>query len=159
MILTVTGHRPNKIGGYNPNSPLRIKVRDKIYDFLVEHKPELAITGMALGVDQEFAVICDQLHIPFIAAIPFSGQEKRWPQDSQEHYNDLLTLADQVEVVCDGGYAAYKMQKRNRWMVDKATDVLAIWDGTNGGTANCVAYAEAVNKPIHRINPLELLNA
>jgi uncharacterized phage-like protein YoqJ len=156
MILTVTGHRPNKIGGYNPNSPLRVKVRSKIYDFLAEHKPELAISGMALGVDQEFATICDQLNIPFIAAIPFAGQEKRWPADSQTYYQELLALAQEVVVVTDGNYAAYKMQKRNRWMVDKATDILAVWDGTTGGTANCVAYAEAVNKPIHRINPLEL---
>lgn len=156
MILTVTGHRPNKIGGYNPNSPLRIKVRSAIYDFLTEHKPELAISGMAIGVDQEFATICDQLQIPFIAAIPFVGQEKKWPQETQDHYNDLLTLAQEVTITSDGPYAAYKMQKRNRWMVDKATDVLAVWDGTTGGTANCVSYAEAINKPIHRINPLEL---
>lgn len=156
MILTVTGHRPNKIGGYNPNSSLRVKVRSKIYDFLVEHKPELAVSGMAIGVDQEFAAICDQLNIPFIAAIPFLGQEKKWPTDTQAHYQELLALAQEVVTVSDGGYAAYKMQKRNRWMVDKATDILAVWDGTTGGTANCVAYAEAVNKPIYRINPLEL---
>ena len=33
-------------------------------------------------------------------------------------------------------------------MVDNCTHVLAMWDGSEGGTANCVKYAQAVNKPI-----------
>lgn len=156
MILAVTGHRPNKIGGYNLNSPLRTVVRQEMEQFLLEHKPELGISGMALGVDQDFAKLCIKHSIPFVAAIPFEGQESRWPKESQDEYNEILEHAKEIAFIAPKGYAAYKMQKRNRWMVDRSTDVLAIWDGTTGGTANCVAYAEAINKPIHRINPMEL---
>jgi uncharacterized phage-like protein YoqJ len=45
------------------------------------------------------------------------------------------------------------MQIRNEWMVDRADQVIAIWDGTSGGTANCVEYATKMNKPILRIDP------
>jgi uncharacterized phage-like protein YoqJ len=42
------------------------------------------------------------------------------------------------------------MQIRNEWMVDNAHIVLALWDGSSGGTGNCIKYAnrKSVNKPI-----------
>jgi uncharacterized phage-like protein YoqJ len=33
------------------------------------------------------------------------------------------------------------MQRRNEWMVERADVILALWNGSSGGTANCVAYA------------------
>jgi hypothetical protein len=33
-------------------------------------------------------------------------------------------------------------------MVDHADMVIALWDGTSGGTANCVNYAKAQHKQI-----------
>ena len=45
------------------------------------------------------------------------------------------------------------MQKRNEYMVDLADRVIAVWDGSKGGTANCVKYAEKVGKEIIRIEP------
>lgn len=45
------------------------------------------------------------------------------------------------------------MQIRNQWMVDRADQVIGIWDGTSGGTANCLEYATSKNKPILRIDP------
>lgn len=32
------------------------------------------------------------------------------------------------------------------WMVEYSDAVLALWDGTTGGTGNCVEYARRVNK-------------
>lgn len=48
--------------------------------------------------------------------------------------------------VCKGGYSPAKMQVRNMWMVEYSDAVLALWDGTTGGTGNCVEYARRVNK-------------
>ena len=45
------------------------------------------------------------------------------------------------------------MQTRNEWMVDKADVVIACFDGTNGGTANCVNYAREKNKELIIIDP------
>lgn len=55
MILAVTGHRPDKIGGYDRNNPLRKKLLVKIDATLARLKPERVLTGMALGVDQDVA--------------------------------------------------------------------------------------------------------
>lgn len=158
MILAITGHRPPKIGGYDPTAPLRVAVRAAIRKHLLEFKPEKGISGMALGVDQDFAEECHALDIPFVAAVPFKGQEGAWPEAARAHYDYLLGLAETVVVVRGGGFAAWKMQERNKWMVDRCSHLLAVWDGSSGGTANCVEYAKSQSKPITRINPKELLH-
>ena len=49
------------------------------------------------------------------------------------------------------------MQERNEWMVNNCDVLIAVWDGTSGGTANCVKYAESLQLDIRRINPKELI--
>ncbi len=146
MILAVTGHRPPKLGGYT------IEAGERLYRFatrkLAELDPESVITGMALGFDTAVARACLYLNIPYVAAIPFIGQESQWPLSSQATYEFLLKNAASVEIVTDGGYTAEAMQLRNEWMVDNGTDVGALWNGTAGGTGNCVKYAEKHHKPV-----------
>lgn len=156
MKIAFTGHRPDKLGGYKDDNPIKKLVVDKIVELLKKYQPEEVIVGMAVGVDQWAAEACLKLGIPFVAAIPFAGQESRWPKASQDRYRFLLSKAKETVTVCSGGYAAWKMQTRNEWMVDDADLVIAVWDGSSGGTANCVSYANKTETPIDRINPKEL---
>lgn len=153
MIVSFTGHRPSKLGGYILPNPTYLHVCREIDKALQELKPEKIITGMALGVDQWAANIAIRLGIPFIAAVPFVGQEKAWPQASQKIFNKLLEKAAEVVIVSEGEYSAYKMQIRNEWMVDRADKIIAIWDGSKGGTGNCVEYAKSKGKEIFYIDP------
>ncbi len=153
MIVAFTGHRPDKLGGYGKVNLLRDQIMYLIADQLDVWKradPKIrGITGMALGVDQWAALCCTRVgFIPYVAAIPFAGQESQWPLESQELYRQLLSHAEQVVTVSSGGYAASKMQRRNEWMVDHCDQLLAVWDGSPGGTANCIGYALAKKKPI-----------
>jgi uncharacterized phage-like protein YoqJ len=152
-VVAFTGHRPTKCGGYDvPNETYNRICRD-IQSALERLGPKRVISGMALGVDQWAAQICVDMNIPFIAAVPFEGQEKVWPAKSKKLYQELLDKAERIVVVVKGKYAAWKMQRRNEWMVDNCDVVIAIWDGSSGGTANCVAYAKSVGKKIIRIAP------
>lgn len=153
MIVAFTGHRPDKLGGYKLPNPTYIKVCKEIDKTLKELKPEKIITGMALGVDQWAANIAHKLNIPYLAAIPFENQECKWPEDSQRIFRILRKLASEEVIVSEGAYAAHKMQVRNEWMVDHCDVLIAIWDGSKGGTGNCVEYAKSVNKKIIYINP------
>ena len=153
MILAVTGHRPPKIGGYDPAEPMRVWVRDQLVLALRTLHPVWGITGMALGVDQDFAQVCADLGIPFTAAVPCTGHDATWPDTSRRYYKHLLACAAEIFVVSPGPYAPWKMQVRNEWMVDHADEVLAVWDGSSGGTANCVAYVRRVGKNVRRIFP------
>lgn len=151
MVYAFTGHRPNKIGGYN-NS---VNKRNALFEALnkIHFQEPLFLSGMALGVDQWVAEYAISSNIPFVACIPFEGQESRWPTESRVHYHFLLNHAKHRVYVCSRGYAAWKMQKRNEYMVDHCDILIAVWDGTDGGTANCYRYAEKLGKSIIRINP------
>lgn len=151
--VAFTGHRPDKLGGYKLPNSTYLYVCQQIEKTLIEVKPDRIISGMALGVDQWAAFIAWKLKIPFLAAIPFINQESMWPEQSRKTYHALLKVASEQVIVSEGAYSAEKMQIRNAWMVDHCDKLIAIWDGTPGGTGNCVKYAQAVGKEIIFINP------
>lgn len=75
-------------------------------------------------------------------------------------YNNILNKADEVIIVSYGNYAAWKMQKRNEHMIDRLSNnndfLIAVWDGSSGGTANCIKYAKNMNKNIIHIDPYNI---
>lgn len=146
MIVTGTGHRPNKLGGYSAKAFK--KLVNLASEILVELKPNMVISGMALGWDQALATAAILNNIPFTAAIPFQGQQNAWPDKSRVIFSKLLEKASKQVVICKGNYAAWKMQKRNEWMVDNSDIVIALWDGSSGGTANCISYANKIKKKV-----------
>lgn len=147
MILCGTGHRPAKLGSYDQGD----KLISLATDALQELRPKEVISGMALGWDQALAIAAIRLDIPVIAAVPFKGQELVWNQESQDVYNSILDRCKQVNIISDGGYTIAKMMLRNNWMVDNSTHVLALWNGSRGGTYQTVKYAQKVGKPIRNL--------
>lgn len=155
MIVTFTGHRPNKLGGYATEGNSKYEAcYNRIVEALHSLAPSKAISGMALGVDQWAAWACVEMGIPFIAAVPFHGQESLWPESSKHQYFELLKKAEEVHTVSEGGYLPMKMHERNQWMVDNADVIIAVWDGSPSGTGKCVQYATQKGKKIYRINPI-----
>jgi len=155
-----TGHRPDKLGGYDENNPLAKFVRSR----LEKHVLELIgkgftrfISGGAIGVDTWAAEIVLRLReehdLHLTIARPFPSQAGKWNEQTRERFEALCAKADHVVDVSPDPYAAWKMQKRNEWMVDHSHLVLAVWDKTPGGTANCVNYAKKKNKPVAVITP------
>ena len=149
MIISATGHRPNKLGGY-ADAVLEIQV-GLAEGYLKKRRPKEVISGLALGWDTAWAIAAIKLDLPVIAAIPFSGQESMWPAASKQRYLLIKSLCDKVKIVSEGAYAPWKMQVRNKWMVDNSDRVAALWDGSSGGTGNCVAYAQSVARPIDNL--------
>jgi uncharacterized phage-like protein YoqJ len=43
------------------------------------------------------------------------------------------------------------MQRRNEWMVDRADKLVALWDGSWGGTFNCIEYARKKGVPFDNL--------
>ena len=156
--ICVTGHRPNKMYGYNLQDVRWIKLKELFKKILVENSCTEAITGMALGVDTVFALAVIELKnsgydIKLHCAIPCKNHSSKWINESVELYNKILKKADIVKLVSNEEYKPWLMQRRNEYMVDLADMVIAVWDGTSGGTENCVKYADKIGKSIMRINP------
>lgn len=142
MILGFTGHR-------------RIENYEKLYPAIVgklkELNPKHTISGMAIGADMLFAVICIRLSIPFIAAVPFKEQESKWPEQIQKQYYKLLNKAKNVVIVSEGEYDPKKFQIRNEWIVDNSDEMLAYWNGKQSGTGNCIRYALEISRKVTNI--------
>jgi uncharacterized phage-like protein YoqJ len=150
MIYSGTGHRPEGFGGYKRCSQLT----RYLSSILPGYSPTKIISGMALGFDQSFAHAAVENGIPFIAAVPFLGQADIWPKEAQEEYEHLLSLAEDVVIVCEGGFAPHKYIKRDHWMSDHANAMLALWDGRKkGGTYQCLSYSKQIKLPVYNVWP------
>ena len=160
MILFLTGHRKVEGAYYRKDNEDWQWVEARLHDVYMEHlrryRKELeVVSGMAAGFDQLGARVALELGIPVTPAIPFVGQEKKWPAWAQTEYKKLLKRCLPPKVVCDPGYAPWKMDARNRWMVDVGDKGVACWDGSLGGTNNCIQYALSQSKTLIRLDPAE----
>lgn len=144
MILSVTGHRPDKLGGYSEQN--RIELVDFAKKQLTKFRPSMVLCGMAIGWDLAIAEAAASLAIPFVACVPCEGQASKWPQESRARYDSLIKRAADVAMMPGGPYSAWKMQARNMYMVDRSNRLLALWNGSAGGTKNCVDYAIKVDR-------------
>ncbi len=146
MIAAMTGHRPEKIANWQ-------YVDTQIVHAFKDLGITLVIQGMAAGVDIRSAKLAHNQNIPFVCARPWKGHKPR--KADERDYEKALTHAHSVVDVTDyEDYpGAWVYQKRNEYMVDNADFVIAVWDGTSGGTANCVKYALKKEVPVWRINP------
>jgi uncharacterized phage-like protein YoqJ len=145
MIIAGTGHRPDKLGGYDPHTSL--KVARLAVRVLEHYQPQLVISGMAQGWDMALAQAAVSLKIPYHAYVPFNGHHLVWPSATKAYYRALLARAEVLEVCSAGDYTPRAMQIRNQRMVNKCDFLAALWNGSPGGTANCLSYATFTNTP------------
>ncbi len=151
MIIVATGHRPNKIlvngePAYDGTAfELLRSFARSVLSGQTQVRPTI-VGGMALGWDQAIAMAAIDLDYPLHAYVPFVGQEARWPKESQHRYRRILENAARVHIVSHGTYAAWKLHKRNQEMVMVADRIVALWDGSDGGTKNCIDYAKKMQK-------------
>lgn len=159
--ISFTGHRPSKLGGYDETSKriiaIKRELKHKICD-AIQLGYQTFISGMAMGVDTWAAEIVleykkDYDDLQLVCAVPFTGQEMRWHEDTKKRYWKILDSADEINIVSDGGYSPEKMQTRNEWMVDNSGLVISVWDGTSGGTGNCVRYVKKQKTKMWTIDP------
>lgn len=153
-IAAVTGHRPDKLGReYDGVGPYSDRIRSWLWLQVKTLDITQGISGMALGTDMLWAEVCIELGIPFVAAVPCDNQDKMWPQKSKDRYKALIAKAERVVNVSPGPYAAWKMQRRNIWMIDNSGILLSVYDGTQGGTRNCIEYAKGqqIKRPDYKI--------
>jgi uncharacterized phage-like protein YoqJ len=168
-IITITGHRPNKLDNDYDMSGVKSKALFVLLEgiFKTENATDI-IVGMALGTDTIAALVALNNNLELTCAIPFIGQEDLWPKKSQDIYHSILKKAHKVEIVSNGPKPTkpWEISKafndRNKWMVDQLTPgrdkVVAVWDGSPGGTKNCVDYAVTKQPGIEiiRINPTDM---
>ena len=118
------------------------------------------ITGVARGVDiwagqAVLKLRAQNLAIKLVAASPYKGFEDRWSDSWKEQYSFLIQWADAVRYICPD-YSKGAFQKRNEWMVDRSSRVIAFYNGESGGTRNTIRYAESKGVQITNLLQSEL---
>jgi uncharacterized phage-like protein YoqJ len=151
-----TGHRPDKLGSYHKLEQSERVIVPQLVNYLqafhslFADSPEdkiLVISGMAQGWDTWLALAALESGIcHLMVSIPCIGQESPWPPKAQERHRFIVSQADQVVIVCEN-YDYDSMSLRNEYMVDESELVLAMWNGTRGGTGNCIDYCNEVGRP------------
>lgn len=163
MKVGVTGHRPDKLWGYNIYVKPYLVLRSRFRQLLMDLNCEEGFSGMALGTDMVFALAILDLKkqgvdIKLHCAIPCKNHSSKWinPMDIAL-YNKILELADTVKIVSNVEYSPWTMQVRNKYIVNHVDKMVSLYNGDpTGGTANCVNYAKEVGKEIIIITPKEI---
>lgn len=144
-----TGHRPDKLPwGDNERDPRCVALKASMareIETLYHRDFRHFISGMALGADLFFAeaVLSLREKYPDLileAAVPCLTQASRWPEREQTRWRSILAAAD-LETVVQRNYDRWCMHRRDRYMVDRASTILAAFDGTPGGTFYTLNYA------------------
>lgn len=163
MKLCFTGHR--KVEGLYPPHGRWNGILNKMSDIVFQATKvgyTEFISGGAVGFDQVAAkavIVVKAFGTPITLtmALPFKGFDAKWPQASREELALLMAGADSTIYVSEPGYAAWKLMKRNEYMVNNANSVMALYlDNTSGGTLNCMNYAMKNSRPILVLNPITL---
>lgn len=156
-----TGHRPDKFSfKYNEESPDCKKCKTTLKKVIIRlcySGVTKFYTGMAIGIDIWAAEIVLSLQKEFdlelYCIIPFKGQEDNWSYEYQERYRHILECCrDEVYINEDYDKRSYK--KRNKFLVDNAEVLVAVFDKKmmNSGTRQTVRMALKCKKEIIYIN-------
>ena len=144
-----TGHRPEKLPWReDENDPrcLALKARlaaavEEAYDKGMRH----FLCGMARGADFYFCEAVLELRarrpgVTLEAVIPFEEQAARWSERDRDRYYALVAACDD-ETMVQRRYDKGCMLRRNRYLVDHAARLIAVYDGMLGGTMYTISYA------------------
>lgn len=160
-----TGHRPQKLP-FDLNvedarcTALKEELRKQIINLIENENVTHFISGMALGTDLMAAEIVLDLKVSYPgitleSAIPCETQAVKWTVSQRERYYDIAAQCDK-ETMLQSHYTPDCMDKRNRYMVDHADFILAVWNGKPSGTGRTVTYARGKNRTVIVIDPVSL---
>lgn len=103
------------------------------------------VSGMAQGFDlaaAEAVVHLRGLHpdAELECAVPYPGFDRGFAPDDGDRFRTLLAAADSVVYVADG-YSPSVFHRRNDYLVDNCSLLVAWWDGRRSGTGYTVSRA------------------
>lgn len=160
-VCCFTGHRIQKLPWLTDKfNQITISLRSILKTTILQKIDEgydYFISGMALGIDMLCADIVLELktshpEIKLECALPCEEQTRFWQEAQRQDYLDILNKADYITVLSKR-YNQACLHQRNQYMVQKSDCLIAIWNGTNGGTKNTIMLASKYRVPVDIINP------
>ena len=122
----------------------------EVIDRVIERGYKTFLVGMAWGFDLkvfEILLTKKNKNIDIIACVPCENQQIYYKNYEKEKYLEYIKKADKI-VYVSKEYFDGCMQKRNRYMVDNSSNLVAYLYSNMGGTKNAVSYEEKQGKNI-----------
>lgn len=161
LTCAFTGHRPSKLSYLrNADHPDYRRLSDMLRATCLELYGEgftRFLSGMALGVDMLAAEVVlkvreEHPEVSLACVLPCRDQANRWREADRLRYQDILRQAD--EVVClQESYSRFAMLARDRYLVKHSDCLLAVFNGSPGGTKYTVDCALRAGRRVVRIDP------
>lgn len=178
--------------GYDRANPLRVRIREEIrrvtqelldkpperktdVDYLdnflsraewhvdYHELPALGVSGVALGADTDACGVWLRMGLPYLALVPFPGQDSRWPKPSRDAYAQVLAHAAGVymchaERPATDQQAGDLLKARDEVLCCVSDELIAVFDGSKGGTSHTVRKWDGFGGRgrLHRIDPREI---
>ena len=156
-----TGHRPDKLPWGEDEADPRCKRLKRSLAQAVEDAYAAGsrhfISGMARGCDLYFAeavLALREYHrdITLECARPCETQADSWPEAERARYQSILDRCD-YETLVQHSYDRFCMMRRNRYMVDRASQLIAVYNGVpKGGTYQTLLYAMKKGVSAHTLD-------
>lgn len=149
FACSFTGHRPAKLPwGYREEDPRCLALKKRIFDAVEAAYAEgytHFLCGMAQGCDMYFGEAVMALkerhsEVTLEAVIPCATQTQRWPASARLRHEKIVAAADLETLICQK-YTPDCMYRRNRYLVDHASLLIAAYSGVPGGTLQTITYA------------------
>ena len=140
--IAFTGHRHLTMAEVFPGLDLLLKEYGD---------SQIWITGGAIGLDSWAPKFAMDHSIELWLILPFPSKvlAAKWPLSSpfRKILNGSWSYASKVSVVSHR-FVMSAYQERNVRMVDLSDILAAFFNGSPGGTANCVRYARSIGHPV-----------
>ncbi len=137
-----TGQRPEKLDA--PEAEVKRWLEEQI-DRAIGDGFVTFISGCGMGADiwaGQIVLEKREKHpgVHLIAASPWPGFARRWNEEWQALYDDLIRRAD-LNVCVSDHYHDGVFLMRNVWMVEHSARVIAYYNGAPGGTQDTIDHA------------------
>lgn len=159
-----TGHRPHRLpwrgNEWDERCQNFVRELDRQVSLAYQRGYRHFISGMAQGGDLLFceAVLRlkeQQEDVVLEAAIPYAGQAERWKAAQQDRYRRILAQCD-LETYVQQDYTPDCMMRRNYYMVERSSLLIALFDGVpSGGTCKTLLYAIRKALEVIQLNPAD----
>lgn len=148
--IGVTGHqaRPGLVWGWTAHA-LRTELAS-------ETRRLEGWSSLAIGADQLFARTVLALGGTLVTVVPGPWYESCFDAQGLACYHALLARSERVDLT--GGQEGAAFLAAGMIVAGRSDRLIAIWDGAaaqgKGGTADIVAHALAIGRPVVRLDPI-----
>ena len=161
-----SGHRPQKfLWRYDEADSRCVALKAVLMEqirLLADAGVTQFLSGMAEAVDTWSALCVLALReenpaLKLHCILPCREQADKWTASSRDLYRSILERADSI-VYVSRTYHKNCMLDRNRFLVEHASTLLAVYNGERrGGTAAAMRYAQKLGREIIVIDPITRL--